>query len=121
MGDLLEVEEEIAETSLRREKEKWQLEEKWEELRLRKERSEEGGALSGDKPPQRQSEDPNGREAAPTFFPTRPLMCMQCTTLHYTALHCTVPLVSTQLALLRGFRIRQGNQRTRTEADSKSK
>ena len=38
MGDLLEVEEEIAETSLRREKEKWQLEEKWEELQLRKER-----------------------------------------------------------------------------------
>ena len=42
MGDLLEVEEEIAETSLRREKEKWQLEEKWEELRLRKEREAEG-------------------------------------------------------------------------------
>ena len=42
MGDLLEVEEEIAETSLRREQEKWQLEEKWEELRLRKEREAEG-------------------------------------------------------------------------------
>ena len=42
MGDLLEAEEEIAETSLRREKEKWQLEEKWEELRLRKEREAEG-------------------------------------------------------------------------------
>ena len=29
MGDLLEAEEEIAETSLRREKEKWQLEEQF--------------------------------------------------------------------------------------------
>lgn len=42
MGDLLEVEEEIAETSLRREKEKWAMEERWEELRLKKEREVEG-------------------------------------------------------------------------------
>ena len=39
---MLEVEEEIAETSLRSERQKWQLEEKWEELRLRKEREAEG-------------------------------------------------------------------------------
>ena len=42
MDDLLEVEEEIAETSLNREKERWQMEERWEELRLRKEREAEG-------------------------------------------------------------------------------
>ena len=29
MDDLLEVEEEIAETSLNREKERWQMEERW--------------------------------------------------------------------------------------------
>lgn len=57
-------------------------------LRLRKERSEEGGALSGDKPPQRrQSEDPNGREAAPTFFPIRSASHVYA--MYYTTLHCT--------------------------------
>ena len=75
-------------------------------LRLRKERSEEGGALSGDKPPQRQSEDPNGREAAPTFFPIRSASHVYA--MYYTTLHCTVPLVSHRLLCFAAFAFVKG-------------